>query len=377
MTLLARLRRWWLDVHLWIGAGLLLVLAPLGVSGSYLVWHDAIDRALHAERYAVSGPQAALPAEAYAERAQQAFAGRATLSQLRLPATPGDPVVAVGRIGGPGGPGGRPRQLNAWIDPPTGRVLAIAEPARGFSMWTHRLHGTLLIPQVGRKLVGWLGWAMFVSCATGLWLWWPRHGGFVSGLRWRRGASQLFNLHHMVGFWLCLPLAVLSLTGVYISFPQTSRALFGVQAPAAAPGGGRGAGRFAPPLPRPQLSVAQAVVAAAALAPGRTLASLSTPTRGNAPAWRVEFSGPAGPLSVRVLDATGEAKAARGAQPGGEGGPDPFSRTVRRIHDGTDTGYIWRMAIAVAGLAPLVLGASGLIMWLRRRSRRRAVRHAA
>jgi hypothetical protein len=25
-----------------------------------------------------------------------------------------------------------------------------------------------------------------------------------------RAASTLFNLHHLIGFWLCLPLAVLS-----------------------------------------------------------------------------------------------------------------------------------------------------------------------
>ena len=77
-------------------------------------------------------------------------------------------------------------------------------------------------------MVGWLGWAMFVSSATGLWLWWPRNGAILKALRWRRGPSALFNLHHLIGFWICLPLAVLSLTGIYISFPQTSRAIFGV-----------------------------------------------------------------------------------------------------------------------------------------------------
>nr|QQZ51863.1 PepSY domain-containing protein [Phenylobacterium glaciei] len=34
------------------------------------------------------------------------------------------------------------------------------------------------------------------------------------------GPSTLFNLHHLVGFWICLPLAVVSLTGVYIAFPR-------------------------------------------------------------------------------------------------------------------------------------------------------------
>src|SRR6185312_13707354 len=162
------------------------------------------------------GPAASQPASAYAAAAQGAFAGHASLTQLRLPQKPGDPVVAVGRLAGPAGASGRPRTLNAWIDPPTAKVLATTEIANTATMVVHRLHGQLLIPGVGRKVVGWLGWAMFVSSATGLWLWWPRHANVLKGLRWRRSPSTLFNLHHMVGFWVCLPLAALSITGVYI-----------------------------------------------------------------------------------------------------------------------------------------------------------------
>lgn len=371
-SLAVRLRRLWLDVHLWIGAGLLVLLVPLSVSGSVLVWHDPLDRALHAERYAVSGQEVRLPVQAYARAAQGAFQGQATITQLRLPERPGDPVVAVGRIKGQAGPGGRPRNLNAWIDPPTGRVLGVADISRDESMWVHRLHGTLLIPQVGRKVVGWLGWAMFVSCATGLWLWWPRNGAFLKGLRWRRGPSPLFNLHHMLGFWVCLPLAVLSLTGVYISFPQTSRALFGVKPPEAAgarPGGGQG--RFAPPLPQPELTLEQALAAAQAQAPGARVTSVSWPTRGQEPAWRVQLRGPGGPQALQVADATGLARADRSAQ--GSGAADPVSRWMRKVHDGAGTGIVWQAVIFAGGIIPAILAFSGVVMWLRRRARKRAM----
>ncbi len=63
-SVLGRLRRFWLDVHLWIGVGLYLVLVPLGVSGSFLVWHDQIDPMIHPQRFAVSEgdtPVLALP----------------------------------------------------------------------------------------------------------------------------------------------------------------------------------------------------------------------------------------------------------------------------------------------------------------------------
>src|ERR1044072_8163785 len=117
MSPLARLRRLWLDVHLWIGAGLLIVLMPLAVTGSILVWHDQIDHALYASRYATSGGTASRTVSEYAAAAQAAFGERARITQLRFPQKAGDPVVAVGRMPGPVPKGGRPRSLNAWMDP--------------------------------------------------------------------------------------------------------------------------------------------------------------------------------------------------------------------------------------------------------------------
>lgn len=366
-----RLRRLWLNVHLWIGVGLLVAFIPLGVSGSILVWHDGLDRTIHAQRYAVTGPTVALPAEAYANAARAAFGGAARLTQIRFPQEAGDPVVAVGRLEGPPGPGGRPRSLNVWIDPPTGKILDKADLSTSFTQTMHRLHGTLLIPDIGRKVVGWLGWAMFISCATGLWLWWPRNGAVLRALRWRRGPSKLFNLHHMVGFWICLPLAVLSLTGVYISFPQTSRALFGVAQPPAQ-GGPRG-GRFAPPIAHPKLELKDAVASGLAAAPGASLAGVNLPTKGKDPAWRIQVRKPGVKelATIMVSDATGLARADRGGQAGG--GPDPLSRWMRRIHDGADMGIVWQTIIFAGGVAPALLSLTGLVMWLRRRARRRAM----
>jgi uncharacterized iron-regulated membrane protein len=349
-----RLRRLWLNLHLWLGVGLLVALTPLGLSGSVLVWHDAVDRALHGERYAVSGPGEA-PMAVHVRAAQAAFAGRATLTQVRAPARAGDPVVAAARLPGPPGAGGRPRTLNAWIDPPTGRVLATAEPAAGLTMVLHRFHGSLLVPDVGRKIVGWLGWALFASCATGLWLWWPRFGGALAALRWRRGASQLFNLHHAVGFWICLPLAALALTGVFIAFPQTSLRLFDEIAPAPRPR------LSAPPLAAPALTADQAVAAAVAGRPGARVAVLNWPQAGRRPSWKVELAG--GGL-VAVDDASGVARAAS-ARSAGEA-RSPLAAWMRGVHDGGRGGLVWRWVITLAGAAPAVLGVTGLVMWLRR-----------
>ncbi|MBS0412332.1 MAG: PepSY domain-containing protein, partial [Proteobacteria bacterium] len=245
-----RWRRLWLNVHLWIGVGLLLALAPLGLSGSALVWDGPLDRMLHPARVVAAADRAALGPTAYLATAQTAFGDRARANQLRWPARPGEPVVVSGRLSGAAGGGGPPRTLNAWVDPATGRVLDIGDPRASLIGTLHRLHGNLLLPGNGRAVVGWLGWAMAASCLTGLWLWWPR-GNWLAGLGWRRGPHAWSDLHHMAGFWICIPLFVLSITGVYIAFPKASHALVGAPPPAASGGAGEaravGEGRPAGP----------------------------------------------------------------------------------------------------------------------------------
>jgi len=55
----AQLRRLWLNVHLWIGVGLAVLLVPISLSGALLVWHDEIDAWINPHRYAVSGAEVA------------------------------------------------------------------------------------------------------------------------------------------------------------------------------------------------------------------------------------------------------------------------------------------------------------------------------
>lgn len=375
-SILGRLRRFWLDVHLWIGVGLLVALIPLGISGSLLVWHDALDKTLNAERFEITGP-AAKPPSAYLAAAREAFGDQAVAATLRMPAEPQHPVTVVGRVKGPPGPGGRPRQLTAWIDPATAKVLDVADIRQSFTGVMHRLHGSLLIPGqgVGRKVVGWLGWAMTLSCLTGLWLWWPRNGAVLKALRWRRSPSTLNNLHHMFGFWILVPLLVVSLTGVYISFPQTSRALFGVAQPGQQPPRGpRPAGP--PPLALTNLGADEAAGLALRANPGAALAVVNLPTQGKAPEWRIELSRPGQerPVQVKVSDVDGAVSAGRSERGGGGGGPDPLSRLMRQVHDGADTPFVWQVLVFLTGIAPPLLGITGTVMWLRRRHRRKAIR---
>ena len=56
-----RLRGIWLQVHKWIGLLLALIIIPITLSGSALVWHDGLEEMLHPGRFAVSGGEPTLP----------------------------------------------------------------------------------------------------------------------------------------------------------------------------------------------------------------------------------------------------------------------------------------------------------------------------
>ena len=365
-----RLRKLWLDVHLWIGAGLFVLLIPLSLTGSALVWRDGLDRIFHANRYHTTEAQAGLAPSAYLAAAQAALPHDMRPARISYPDRLGDPVVVQGR--GRGEPGKRPPSANVWLDPADARVLDAGPGMDGAVRFMHDLHGQLFLRQTGRKIVGWLGWAMLVNCLTGIWLWWPRRGPVWRGLRWSRSTSFNINLHHLVGFWIMIPLAVLSLTGAWIAFPQFFAAVTGPFTGAHPQAEGAGGNRPPGPPPgapeargRPRLSPDQVAATALTQAAGSQIASLAMPSGGREPVWQVELRPSASQprQTLRISDRTGLIQTGP-ARPAGGG---PLARLVRRIHDGDDTGWFWRAIITVAGIAPAVLGVTGVIMWLRRR----------
>src|SRR3546814_9444877 len=109
-----------------------------------------------------------------------------------------------------------------WLDPADAKFLDQAPSSAGLVRVLHNLHVHLMIPGVGRQVVGWLGVAMLISCVSGIWLWWPTVGSWLRGLRWRRHRNFDTNLHHLFGFWIAVPLFILSLTGAWRSEEHTS-----------------------------------------------------------------------------------------------------------------------------------------------------------
>jgi uncharacterized iron-regulated membrane protein len=363
----ARLRRLWLNIHLWIGLGLAVLLVPIGLSGSLLVWHDHLDAVVTPGRYAAtSGPP--LPASALMAIAADKAGPDFRPWVVRFPESPGWPVVVSVREAQTER-GVRPRVLSVYLDPPTGRVLDVVNFRNSLIGFLHRFHENLTIPEYsGRAIVGWAGGGMLILSLSGIYLWWPRGGGFLTGLRWRRGPTLSHNLHHLLGFWIAIPLAVVSATGIYLGFPQQARGLLAAVAPMTPQQRG---GFGVPLLQNFNLTVDAALDAALVAGQAAQPAAIFAPTRQNN-AWRVRLRVPntAGMTTVMVDDRS--AAASKVVQLPG----DRIALWIRWIHEGSHSGTVWQVVVFISGLLPTLFAITGLLIWLRkRRNRRRGVEH--
>lgn len=393
------LRLFWRRFHLWIGVACGLFLLTMALSGTVLLFGPKIDRWLLPSLYAVTGPSAVQPANVYLAKAKTAVPHGEPV-QLRWPEEVGFPLTVLMRLGDgarQGGqrgnapehstsepaasepavvehrseramparnaaaPAGRPRITMVYLDPPTGEVLGTADPRASVVGWFRSLHEDLLIPAFGgRSIVGWNGVGLFVLCLTGLYLWWPRGASLLRALSWRRGPTISINLHHRVGFWIVLPLAVMAFTGIFQSFQPQGRAFIGLLAPTT-PQQMLQRARGGAPLPKPNLEPQQALDAVLSDAGSMHPVLLALPSEADK-TWRVQVAGAGGEAKTALVDDATKAVSTPQALQG-----DAFLAFMRRIHDGTHDGPVWNVIVLLAGLSPPLLFVTGVMMWLRRR----------
>lgn len=331
-----QLRAAWLSVHKWIGLALCILLAPIALAGSLLVWPDQIDALLNPPRHAaVSLPK--LGPSVYLAAARAALGPDERIASLTV--RPGVPVVVTALDStGPHPRPGPPARTSVWLDPGDAHVIDKGATLGGVMRVVHVFHGSLLVPGTGRTVVGLLGVAMLLSTVSGLWIWWPVKRGWTRGLRWGRRRETSANLHHQIGFWISLPLAILSVTGILIAFPSLT------DAPSM---GQRMRGQ---PLATTARTLDQAVADARA---DPAALQVTWPTDAAA-VWTIGSKG----RTVSIDDRTGLATTRRS---------DRNPGFIRRVHEGEGLTIVWRVIVTLVGLAPAVLAVTGIIMWMRAR----------
>ncbi len=115
-----------------------------------------------------------------------------------------------------------------FVHPVTGQVSAPVYGRGALIGWMDRLHSNFFSGRPGRVANGIGGLLLVLLAATGVVIWWPGRGALRRAVRidWGAGWKRVvFDVHNALGFWLLVPVLILSITGVYFTWPQVYRDL--------------------------------------------------------------------------------------------------------------------------------------------------------
>jgi uncharacterized iron-regulated membrane protein len=359
------------QIHLWTGLILFIPLVLIGVSGSLLVVHEPLEAlGKPKQEITVSGGPAKTYDEIAAAALKEAPKG-ARVTAFTAPETEADPAeVRVGR-------GARGGQV-VKVDPSTLEILAKeggGGRGEGFDIFrfAHDLHGRLLIEgRGGRQLVGWMGVAMCVLGISGIVIWWPRKGQLKRALTFAtKGPPYRINrdLHGSVGIWILAVFMIVSVTGVYISFPEPmAKAVVSVA-------GGRDLRtsqqqiKVTPIEGAEIVGLEQAARLARDAVPDARLISLAPSLEPDQPL-RVMMAQPGyqeRTPAVNVFIDPYRAAVIEVRDPRQYSGGETLQAWQRAVHEGSGLGIIWKTLVFISGLVPLLFAITGVAMWLIKR----------
>ncbi|WP_066718708.1 PepSY-associated TM helix domain-containing protein [Sphingomonas pituitosa] len=168
----------------------------LAVTGSIYLFRPQVEALIDAP-YAnlpVTGPRASAADQAAA--AVRAVPG-SVLHRYQLPATDREAVQIIVGKGA--------QETRVYVHPQTLAVLKTVDEDQRLMRVIFRLHGELLAGTIGSYLVELAASWTIVMLLSGLFLWWPRHGG-LGGVVYPRltGGGRRFwrDLHAVTGFWV-------------------------------------------------------------------------------------------------------------------------------------------------------------------------------
>ena len=215
----------WLHLAFGIGAGIVIFL--MSATGVLLMYERQITEWSDRDYRQASPPPAGarLSIEALLAKALTAQSGP-PLSSLTLQADPAAPAaVSFGR------------ERTVYVDPYTGRILGEGSPRvrtffRAVTAWHRWLGAQGERRQTGSAITGACNLAFLILIVSGCFLWLPRQWTRrqLRNVVWfRRGLASKardFNWHNVIGFWTWIPLFLVVLTGVVMSYSWANDLLF-------------------------------------------------------------------------------------------------------------------------------------------------------
>jgi uncharacterized iron-regulated membrane protein len=367
-----RRRLLWRSVHRWLGIGLGVWFALVGVTGSVLVFEEPIDAWLNPGLLTTRSTGTLLPPERVEELATlEHDLGR--VEKIRLPLAAGEVYRLTLRVS-PARRVGSER-IEAMFDPVNGallgtrRVEGIGLEPPHLLKTLYEFHRNVLLGTAGSNIVGIAGFLLLASAISGFVVAFPRKLAALRRLVWvnprANGTRVVFDVHRSTGAVFFVLLLLSTLTGatlVYLNYVRDFVSVFSPVAPF-------------PVIPWrtrdgvEQKTLGEIVAAVRAAQPGRSITEIHGPPRQTG-GYLVYLQGPGdvhrlGDTILWVHPLTGEILVERSSRT--RNGGEALMHWLFPLHSGTAFGSAGKVAMSATGAVPLLLVLTGLWVWLRKR----------
>ncbi|WP_036280676.1 PepSY domain-containing protein [Methylocystis sp. ATCC 49242] len=379
--------------HRWAGLSISGFVIVVGLSGALLAFFGEFNRWLSPELFPPPHPGATLDAATLARRAE-AIAPQARIDTIYL-GNPGTVVIGVSAR-----PGGAPLSYNQlFLDPVSGAELG----RRKIGAWprrlqeampfVYRLHMTLAVGEIGAWLLGVASLVWTIDCFAAFYLTLPPPGEHARKSylqRWRAswvlkrsGSFYRLNvdLHRAGGLWLWAALFVFAWSGVYMNlnsvYSRVTETFFDYQQPLYFLDAAPTHEREAPMSWEAARERGRALLDEKATAHGFTVlaeVALYRLHESGLYEYRVRSSRDIGEkygqTAVWFDAATGALR--QFALPTGLRAGNTLTTWLYELHKANVFGLPYRIFVAITGLATVVLSVTGVYIWLKKRTARRA-----
>jgi uncharacterized iron-regulated membrane protein len=373
-----KIRKFWLNLHLSIALTVGFEFVILGLSGSCNVFYYELNE-LFLPSVSIANQSQPHSLDDIIQTVKTAHPQRTGGWSMILPGYQSDyvwvnypkPEETKDELYGP---------LEVLVDPYSGEIVAEHFWGRTVISLIYEVHAALVtgkisaeLGKIGFKVVCFFGVFLFVSCLSGLYLWWPRGGKFNNALTIKAHASPqrfYFDLHKTIGFYSSALLLVIAFTGFAFGYKDTIKPLVNYFSAVKADHLKNPALKSTALDLSPPISIAQAVVIADQVFPGAELRGIDTPNgnegvymiakrqageayrqRPRSKVWIDQYSG-------KVLAVQNPDKFTAG---------ETFLNVLWSLHDGEVLGLPSRILWCIAGFTPLVLYVTGILRWQQKR----------
>lgn len=227
-----KIRKFFNDVHLWLGLSSGLILVLICFSGTVYVFNEELSEMATPHLYTVEAGAKRLPAEQFIATVEAHSGGK--LSSVKIPDNPRSSYQYSVKMPGDNSRGGTAYMVN----PYTGEILGNSKEPNGvkdFMRDMFSLHRWLLLDKIeepllsgytnrelGSMISGWATIIFTLGCLTGFIIWFPK-----KIRNWKQGLKVKFSsnwkrlnhdLHNTLAFYSLIFLLIMGLTGPQWSF---------------------------------------------------------------------------------------------------------------------------------------------------------------